>query len=101
MDIIAMILFTANNGETKSSIMSKAHLNYRQIKKYIKILVINGLVIERNNLSEALPLTIQQTREEIIWKCTRNQKHTILLQTYMYLENNRIRTFFPFKNECI
>ena len=51
-DIIAMILFTAINGERKSSIMSKAHLNYRQIKKYIKILVINGLVIERNNLSE-------------------------------------------------
>ena len=52
MDIIAMILFTAINGETKSSIMSKAHLNYRQIKKFIKILVINGLVIERNNSSE-------------------------------------------------
>ena len=51
-DIIAMILFTAINGEKKSSIMSKAHLNYRQIKKYIKILVINDLVIERSNLSE-------------------------------------------------
>ena len=45
-DIIAMILFTAINGERKSSIMSKAHLNYRQIKKYIRILV------ERSNLSE-------------------------------------------------
>jgi predicted transcriptional regulator len=51
-DIIAMILFTAINGERKSYIMSKAHLNYRQIKKYIKILVINELVAERNNLSE-------------------------------------------------
>ena len=51
-DIIAMILFTAINGERKSSIMFKAHLNYRQIKKYIKILVINGLVAERSNLSE-------------------------------------------------
>jgi predicted transcriptional regulator len=47
-----MILFTAINGERKSSIMSKAHLNYRQIKKYIKILVINGLVVERSNLYE-------------------------------------------------
>lgn len=51
-DIIAMILFNAINGERKSSIMFKAHLNYRQIKKYIKILVINGLVAERSNLSE-------------------------------------------------
>ena len=51
-DIIAMILFTTINGESKSSIMSKAHLNYSQIKKYIKILVINDLVIERSNLSE-------------------------------------------------
>jgi predicted transcriptional regulator len=51
-DIIAMILFTAINGERKSSIMSKAHLNYRQIKKYIRILVISGLVVERSNLSE-------------------------------------------------
>ena len=51
-DIIAVILFTAINGERKSSIMSKAHLNYGQIKKYIKILVINDLVIERSNLSE-------------------------------------------------
>jgi len=51
-DIIAMILFTAINGERKSYIMSKAHLNYRQIKKYIKILVVNDLVAERNNLSE-------------------------------------------------
>ena len=51
-DIIAMILFTAINGERKSSIMSKAHLNYSQIKKYIKILVLNDLVIERSNLSE-------------------------------------------------
>lgn len=32
--------------------MSKAHLNYRQIKKYIKILVINDLVTESSNLSE-------------------------------------------------
>lgn len=32
--------------------MSKAHLNYRQIKKYIQILMINDLVIERSNLSE-------------------------------------------------
>ena len=32
--------------------MSKAHLNYRQIQKYIKILVINGLVVERKDLSE-------------------------------------------------
>jgi predicted transcriptional regulator len=32
--------------------MSRAHLNYRQIKKYIKILVVNGLVIERSNLTE-------------------------------------------------
>ncbi|HEX5920159.1 MAG TPA: winged helix-turn-helix domain-containing protein [Nitrososphaeraceae archaeon] len=52
VDIIAMILFTAVNGERKSSIMSRAHLNYRQIKKYIKILVVNGLVIERSNLTE-------------------------------------------------
>jgi predicted transcriptional regulator len=51
-DIIAMILFTAINGERKSAIMSKAHLNYRQIKKYIKILVINELVMEKCNLSE-------------------------------------------------
>jgi predicted transcriptional regulator len=51
-DIIAMILFTAINGERKSSIMSKAHLNYRQIMKYIKILVINGLVVEKSNLYE-------------------------------------------------
>ena len=51
-DIIAMILFTAINGERKSAIMSKAHLNYSQIKKYIKILVINDLVIEKSNLSE-------------------------------------------------
>jgi predicted transcriptional regulator len=51
-DIIAMILFTAVNGERKSSIMSRAHLNYRQIKKYIKILLLNELVIERSNLSE-------------------------------------------------
>ena len=51
-DIIAMILFTAINGERKSYIMSKARLNYKQIKKYIKILVINDLVAERNNLSE-------------------------------------------------
>jgi predicted transcriptional regulator len=42
-----MILFTTINGERKSSIMSKAHLNYSQIKKYIKI-----LVIERSNLYE-------------------------------------------------
>ena len=47
-----MILFTAVNGERKSSIMSRAHLNYRQIMKYIKILVLNGLVVERSNLSE-------------------------------------------------
>jgi predicted transcriptional regulator len=47
-----MILFTTINGERKSSIMSKAHLNYGQIKKYIKILVINDLVIERSNYSE-------------------------------------------------
>ena len=47
-----MILFTAVNGDRKSSIMSRAHLNYRQIKKYIKILVVNGLVVERSNLSE-------------------------------------------------
>lgn len=32
--------------------MSKAHLNYGQIKKFIKILVINDLVIEKSNLSE-------------------------------------------------
>ncbi|HET6727537.1 MAG TPA: winged helix-turn-helix domain-containing protein [Nitrososphaeraceae archaeon] len=51
-DIIAMILFTAVNGERKSSIMSRAHLNYRQIMKYIKILVVNELVVERSNLSE-------------------------------------------------
>lgn len=51
-DIIAMILFTAINGERKSTIMSKAHLNYRQIMKYINILVINELVVERSNLSE-------------------------------------------------
>lgn len=50
-DIIAMILFAAINGERKSSIMSKAHLNYVQIKKYIKILVINDLVIEKSDLS--------------------------------------------------
>jgi predicted transcriptional regulator len=47
-----MILFTAVNGERKSSIMSRAHLNYSQIKKYIKILVVNGLVVERSNLTE-------------------------------------------------
>ena len=47
-----MVLFTAVNGERKSSIMSKAHLNYNQIKKYIKILVVNGLVVERSNLNE-------------------------------------------------
>lgn len=47
-----MILFTAVNGDRKSSIMSRSHLNYRQIKKYIKILVVNGLVVERSNLSE-------------------------------------------------
>jgi predicted transcriptional regulator len=47
-----MILFTAINGERKSSIMSRAHLNYNQIKKYIKILIVNGLVIERSNLTE-------------------------------------------------
>ncbi len=47
-----MILFIAINGERKSTIMSKAHLNYRQIKKYIKILVINELVVVRSNLSE-------------------------------------------------
>ena len=47
-----MILFTAVNGDRKSSIMSRAHLNYGQIKKYIKILVVNGLVVERSNLSE-------------------------------------------------
>ncbi len=51
-DIIAMILFTAINGERKSTIMAKAHLNYRQIMKYINILVINELVVERSNLSE-------------------------------------------------
>lgn len=47
-----MVLFTAVNGERKSSIMSRAHLNYNQIKKYIKILVVNGLVVERSNLTE-------------------------------------------------
>jgi predicted transcriptional regulator len=47
-----MILFTAINGERKSSIMSKAHLNYSQIRKYIKILILNDLVIERSNLFE-------------------------------------------------
>jgi len=62
VDIIAMILFTAINGERKSSIMSKAHLNYGQIKKYIKILVVNGLVIERSNLSEGI--TTYQTTDK-------------------------------------
>ena len=42
--------------------MSKAHLNYRQIKKYIKILVINGLVVERNNFSEGF--TIYHTTDK-------------------------------------
>ena len=57
-----MILFTAVNGERKSSIMSRAHLNYRQIKKYIKILVVNGLVIERSNLTEGY--TTYQTTDK-------------------------------------
>jgi hypothetical protein len=46
---------------------------------------------------KVLPRTKQQTRAKITWKCTRNQKHIILHQIHTYLENNQIRTFFPFK----
>ena len=62
VDIIAMILFTAINEERKSSIISKAHLNYGQIKKYLKILIVNGLVTERSNLSEGI--TTYQTTDK-------------------------------------
>ena len=70
-DIIAMILFTAINGERKSSIMSKAHLNYGQIKKYIKILMINDLVVERSNLSEGSMTYHTTEKGKTILKCMR------------------------------
>ena len=45
----------------------------------------------------ALPPTTRQTREKITWRCTKNQKHTILPQTSTFLENNQIKTFLSLK----
>jgi len=43
-DITAQILQAANGGDTKTKIMYKAFLSYAQLKKYLTVLVQNGLL---------------------------------------------------------
>ena len=44
IEIVAMILETANGGATKTKIMYNAYLSYNQVKEYISILIENNLL---------------------------------------------------------
>jgi predicted transcriptional regulator len=43
-EIVAMILDAANGGTTKIKIMYKAFLSYYQLKEYLSVLIVNGLI---------------------------------------------------------
>jgi len=43
-EIVAMILDTANGGETKTKIMYFAFLSYNQVKEYLSVLIENNLI---------------------------------------------------------
>ena len=43
-EIVAMILNSANGGETKTKIMYFAFLSYGQLKEYLSILIENNLI---------------------------------------------------------
>jgi predicted transcriptional regulator len=43
-EIVAMILETANGGETKTKIMYFAFLSYNQVKEYLTVLIENNLI---------------------------------------------------------
>ena len=43
-EIVAMILETANGGETKTKIMYFAFLSYNQVKEYLSVLIENNLI---------------------------------------------------------
>jgi predicted transcriptional regulator len=48
-DIIAKILESALSGEIKTNIMMHAHLNPRQIQRYIPLVLSGGLIEERHD----------------------------------------------------
>ena len=43
-EIVAMILDSTNGGATKTKIMYKAMLSYKQVKDYITVLIENDLI---------------------------------------------------------
>lgn len=44
MDIISSILESATNGAKKTRIMYKAALNFRQLQRYLPLLIKRGLI---------------------------------------------------------
>jgi predicted transcriptional regulator len=55
-DIIAMVLTATTYGETKMKIMSKAHLNNSQIKRYVPALLAQRLIKEKNESKSESPI---------------------------------------------
>ena len=43
-EIVSQILEAANSGATKTKIMYKAFLSYAQLKEYLELLIVNGLI---------------------------------------------------------
>ena len=46
IEILASILNVSNNGALKTHIMYKANLSHKQLEKYLKFLLANGLLEE-------------------------------------------------------
>lgn len=60
-DITALILEAANGGVAKTKIMYKAFLSYVQLKRYVDILIENGL-IEHNVKQQIFKITDEGLR---------------------------------------
>jgi predicted transcriptional regulator len=43
-EIVSQILEAANNGISNTKMMYRAFLSYSQLKKYLKVLAVNGLL---------------------------------------------------------
>jgi len=60
MDIIASILESATNGAKKTRIMYRAALNFRQLQRYLPLLIKRGLI----NYAETNKGAVYKTTEK-------------------------------------
>jgi len=60
MDIIASILDSATNGARKTRIMYRAALNFRQLQRYLPLLIKRGLI----NYAETNKGSVYKTTEK-------------------------------------